>query len=885
MVKNLKMMLAFAGVALVAVTVCAAPLANTNELVWTDGANLPQEGRAFSDTQSPYWRIGKKHLANIAPVNGGVAGHASESSGICYRFVTDADELTLRWSLSSSKLGFPHMPATGVSGIDIYAWTPENGWRFVNWRFIKPSNYPTQQKENFYTIKWKPNQPCWIYLPLYNGVVDFAVGVAKGKTIKPLPPRASGVTKPVVFYGSSITQGACASRPGMAFTAIAGRLGDFPVVNLGFSGSARMEPEVCDMLSDVDASCYVLDPLGNMGTGEVNARYEKFVRKLHAAKRDVPIVLSAVCWEVDRPSPRVKTAHSIYEKLKREDPREWHNLHWISEDELAHDDGEYTVDGCHANDWGMIQMGRAHAKAVRTALGLRERASAPIEVGSRLQVLWDDHVVDVERTTASRVMHQPEYAGVAMTHDKPWEGDGCDYHCIVPDRDEKGEFLRMYYNGVAIGCGWKDVRKHFSTDTLRICYAESRDGGVSWVKPSLGLIDFKGSKDNNCILDKGSFGNGWDNFMVFKDENPACPPDERYKGIGSRDVVFNADGSASMLPRKVAIERGGRAEKGLWCFLSADGIHFRLGWLLTNLGAFDTLNVGIWDKTRGEYHLYIRGYHRVKEERNGDLSVRDVRHCTSKDFRTWTKPEMLDFGKDAEDYSLYTNAIEPYFREPSIFVGFPSRYVERKEWTPNFDRLPSPEKRRWRMDHGHKRFGLAVTDCIFIFSRDGLRFNRTDEAFMRPGPENPDNWVYGDCYPARTLVKTPSPVGGDDELSIFTFDRHWLGLASHLNRYRLRQDGFVSRHASYAGQTVVTKPLVFTGSEMVVNFSTSARGRMFVTIRDEAGRSIRSVELFGDKVDRPVDFADGGKVSDFAGRPVTVTFEMSDADIYSFRFR
>ena len=351
---------------------CAAPLANTNELVWTDGTNLPQEGRAFSDTQSPYWRIGKKHLASIAPVNRGVAGHASETSGICYRFVTDADELTLRWSLSRAKLEFPHMPATGVSGIDIYAWTPEGGWRYVNWRFTSPRNYPTQQKGNFYTIRWKPGQPCWIYLPLYNGITDFAVGVAKGKVLKPLPPRGNGVTNPVVFYGSSITQGGCASRPGLSFTAIAGRLGDFPVVNMGFSGSAHMEPEICDMLADIDASCYVLDPLGNMDVGEVNARYERFVRRLHVARPDVPIVLTAVSWQLDRrPSPRVKAAHAIYERLKREDPREWRNLHWISEDELAQDDGECTVDGCHANDWGMIQMGRACAKTVRAALGLQ----------------------------------------------------------------------------------------------------------------------------------------------------------------------------------------------------------------------------------------------------------------------------------------------------------------------------------------------------------------------------------------------------------------------------------------------------------------------------------------------------------------------------------
>lgn len=538
----------------------------------------------------------------------------------------------------------------------------------------------------------------------------------------------------------------------------------------------------------------------------------------------------------------------------------------------------------------MNNLFRTGIAAAALGAAIASAASAPLQVGSRLQVLWDDHVVDISLTTASRLVHHPEYAGVALTHDKPWEGDGCDYHCIVPDHDGKGDFLRMYYNSCAIGCGWKDVRKRFAANSVRIGYAESRDGGVTWVKPELGIVNFNGSKRNNCILDSTSNEHGWDNFFVFKDTNPACPPDERYKGIGAFFAAMNADGSAAMPAPgdPVVVESGGKKfDRGLWCFLSADGIHFRRGWLLTRAGAFDTLNVGFWDSVRGVYHLYLRGYHHVKEERNGDLTLRDVRHCESKDFKTWTEPALLDFGPGVEDYSLYTNVIEPYFREPSIFIGFPSRYVQRKAWTANYDRLPSVEKRRWRMDHGHPRFGLALTDCVFVFSRDGQRFFREEDAFMRPGPENGGNWVYGDCYLARTLVKTPSPFGegGDDEISLYAFDRHWTGLASRLHRYRLRQDGFISRHATYAGQKVVTKPLVFTGHEMLVNFSTSARGRIFVTLRDEAGSALRSVELFGDKVDRVVDFEEGGKLSGFAGRAVTVEFDMSDADLYSFRFR
>jgi len=111
-----------------------------------------------------------------------------------------------------------------------------------------------------------------------------------------------------------------------------------------------------------------------------------------------------------------------------------------------------------------------------------------------------------------------------------------------------------------------------------------------------------------------------------------------------------------------------------------------------------------------------------------------------------------------------------------------------------------------------------------------------------------------------------------------------MGEGESVYRYTLRQDGFVSRQAPYAGAKVVTKPLVFAGKELLINFSTSARGRMFVTAHDDFGRSLGSVELFGDQVDRVVDF-EKDELASFAGKPVTLEFEMSDADLYSFRFK
>ena len=485
---------------------------------------------------------------------------------------------------------------------------------------------------------------------------------------------------------------------------------------------------------------------------------------------------------------------------------------------------------------------------------------SPVEIGSRREVFWDDFLVDSEATTATRRLHRPEWAGPALVHDAPWEGDGCGYGNILADDG----VYRMYYLAWAMGRADPSTRPAFpEAKGIRVCYAESRDG-IAWTKPSLGLRSFEGSTDNNIILDADSFGAKLDNFMVFKDGNPDCPPDARYKAVAKR-------------------------KDDLWCLLSADGIRFRLGWRLVSreesgstIHAFDSLNVAFWDPARNRYSLYFRGFHKGGENRLDGPEVRDIRFATSRDLRIWTKPEPLDF-LGAEDYPLYTNAVAPYARAPQISIGFPSRYVQRRAWTPTYDRLPGAANRRWRMDHGEPRYGLAVTDCVFMFTRDGLRFHREDEAFMVPGPERPDNWVYGDCYPARGLVETPGRRGSDRELSFYAKDGHWSGNAAVLQRYCLRLDGFVSRHAAYAPQRLVTKPIVFAGDDLRLNFATSARGYIRVTLRDEAGRSATSHEIFGDSADRVVDFAEGG-AGDFAGRPAVLEFEMSDADLYALRF-
>ena len=203
--------------------------------------------------------------------------------------------------------------------------------------------------------------------------------------------------------------------------------------------------------------------------------------------------------------------------------------------------------------------------------------SAPLQVGDDLQVLWDDLVVDTERTTARRVLHHPEYAGVVFDHDVPWEGDACGYHTLFKD----GDIYRMYYNSAAL-C-WAEPRKPvgFRPSGIRICYAESKDG-VHWMRPELGICEFNGSRKNNIIMDKDRHF-ALDNFYVFKDANPGCPADELYKAVTQYRVRLRPGESAP--PNMIFTEYDQDGHKdpehpfayGLWFFFSSDGLHFRPG--------------------------------------------------------------------------------------------------------------------------------------------------------------------------------------------------------------------------------------------------------------------------------------------------------------------
>ncbi len=472
----------------------------------------------------------------------------------------------------------------------------------------------------------------------------------------------------------------------------------------------------------------------------------------------------------------------------------------------------------------MCSLGRAFLIAMLPfgsfVMSSEAGAAEPIDIGGRLELFVDDYLID-SMDGAELELHHPEFKNVAIAFDKPWEGNTCCYVTVFRD----GDICRAYYRGSNYSPKTKKIA------TQQVCYAESKDG-IHWTKPELGIVEWDGSKANNLIWS----GPGSHNFAPFKDRNPDAKPEARYKAIA-------------------------RVKGGLATYKSSDAIHweFLSRKPVITKGAFDSQNLAFWDTVR---KCYV-DYHRVFLK-----GVRDIVTCTSKDFQTWTDPVPLDYG-DAKSEHLYTNAITPYDRAPHIYMGFPKRF--------------RPKRRKG--DHQHP----GVSDGVFMTSRDGVHFHRWQSALLRPGLQ-PSRWVNRNNMIAWGMIETKSDLpGAPNEISIYSTEGYYVG-PEFLRRHTIRLDGFVSVSAGYDGGEMTTKPITFSGQRLVMNFSTSAAGSIRVELQDAAGKVVPGFaladcpDIFGDEIERVVQWKGGDDLSKLAGQPVRLRFVLKDADVYAIRF-
>ena len=337
------------------------------KLDWYDVTKWGVEGRAWGDLERLRWfdRLPATAAGKVSPA---VWDLSRDSAGMMVRFKTDATTIFVHYVLRSDHIALPHMPATGVSGIDLYARDENGKLRWVG--VAKPDKKEVRQA--IATELAPGSREYAAYLPLYNGVDSLEIGVNAGAHFEGLKPREA---KPIVFYGTSITHGACASRPGMVHTAILGRHFDRPVINLGFSGNGRMDASVGEFLTKVDAAVYIIDCLPNMGPADVRKKCEPLVHQLRAARADTPIVLvedrrTTNSWiKPNRNKVHTENHAALRESFDALEKEGVKNLYYIPGDDLLGDDGEASTDGSHPSDLGFVRQTAVFEPVLRKALG------------------------------------------------------------------------------------------------------------------------------------------------------------------------------------------------------------------------------------------------------------------------------------------------------------------------------------------------------------------------------------------------------------------------------------------------------------------------------------------------------------------------------------
>ena len=346
-----------------------APAAKPLPLAWHDVTTWGVEGRAFGDLERKRWfdRFPASADGQVTPA---VWNLSRDSAGMMVRFKTDSSYIWSDYTLFRERINGVNMTPIGASGLDLYARDDAGKWRWVG--VARPEKKEVRV-ELANTLKPGLREYA-IYLPLYNGVEKLSVGVAPSAAFEPLAPRTD---KPIVFYGTSITHGASASRPGMVHTAILGRRFDRSVINLGFSGNGRMDAAVGDLLIKIDAAIYVIDCLPNMGAAAVREKCIPLVNQLRAARPATPIVLVedrryTNSWIQPKRDQDHSDNHAAlreaYEKLKAAGVT---GLFYIGGDDLLGADGEGATDGSHPNDLGFLRQADVMEPILRAALAGR----------------------------------------------------------------------------------------------------------------------------------------------------------------------------------------------------------------------------------------------------------------------------------------------------------------------------------------------------------------------------------------------------------------------------------------------------------------------------------------------------------------------------------
>lgn len=324
-----------------------------SDLLWYDAQKLAVEGKGWTDTENFFERLPARAKGSVPEM---VWTLNSRTAGIAIRFSTDSKRIGAIWDGGGA---MNHMAATANSGLDLYA------KRDGQWDFAGVGRPQTQRTVADVAKSLSGEMTEYLlYLPLYNTVTELRIGIEPGAVMVTPPPRPAASARPIVFYGTSMTQGGCASRSGMCHPAILGRWFDHHVINLGFSGSGKMEPALADLLCEIDGAIYVLECLPNMTTEMVRDRVQPFVQTLRKAKPDTPILL------VESPlNPQNNDGNqALREAYTTLIEQGVNRLYYLPGEPQLSGEENGTVDGVHPTDLGFYRIAKAYEPILRAIL-------------------------------------------------------------------------------------------------------------------------------------------------------------------------------------------------------------------------------------------------------------------------------------------------------------------------------------------------------------------------------------------------------------------------------------------------------------------------------------------------------------------------------------
>lgn len=322
------------------------------------------EGQVWKGEDSNFYnRLPAKASKMVRPA---VWNLSTNTAGVSLRFASNASQIIVRYQVNKEH-HLPHMPATGVSGVDLFAKEPgADGWLWATGRFVFADTI-----QYTFTNLDKNGKPAMrdytLFLPLYNSVKWLEIVTPAESVLKPITPRKE---KPVVVYGTSIAQGGCASRPGLGFTNIVQRELDVPVINLAFSGNGRLEQPILDLMTEIDAAVYVLDCLPNLAANGLAPKLVNAVTTLKAKRKNVPIMLVEHCGYANEAIDETRretymainrVQKQVYDSLIKSGMK---NLYYLTKEEIGLDINS-TVDYVHPNDVGMMKYAEAYTRKLK----------------------------------------------------------------------------------------------------------------------------------------------------------------------------------------------------------------------------------------------------------------------------------------------------------------------------------------------------------------------------------------------------------------------------------------------------------------------------------------------------------------------------------------